>query len=114
MNIEIVKDQISIEKIKQLAEQTFGDMVKAVADIEKNIMAVGGELHADAEAALLAEGSKQENLWGFNIYPENFSIEQLEFTSLINIRPSLGNKSMEIKSLEIKEKIKEIVNHLIK
>ena len=113
MDIEIIKDTISKVKVKQLALATFGDMVKAVADIEKGIMAIGGELHADAEALLLADGSLQANLWGFNIYPEKPIDEQLEFTSLINIKPSLGNRSMEIQSIEIKAQIKKIFAKLI-
>ena len=114
MNIKVIKSPLSINEVKSLAEETFGDMVKAVVDIERKIFALGGELHADAEKMLLENGSAQENLWGINIYPERNTDDRIEFISLINIRPSQGNKSMEVQDTEIREKIKNIVNGLIK
>ena len=62
--MKIVRDKISIEELKKLTEGMFGDFVKAVVDVEKKIMAVGGELHADEEALLIKNGSEQTNLWG--------------------------------------------------
>ena len=88
-------------------------MVKAVVDVEKKIMTIGGELHSDEEAALLSEGSKQENLWGINIYPGQSSQERIEFDSMINIRPYLGNRSRAVQNPEVQKKIMEIVNQLI-
>ncbi|MDD5731772.1 MAG: DUF5674 family protein [Patescibacteria group bacterium] len=113
-DILIVRDKIELDEIKRLAQATFGDMVKAVVDVEKEIMAVGGELHADAEALLLEDGSKQVNLWGFNIYPEKTKEEWLEYDSMVNIKPGMGNRSRNIDSEEVKEKIAEIVKKLIK
>ena len=109
MDIKIIKNQISLKDIKQAAEATFGDMVKAVVDVEKEILALGGDLHADAEKKLLDQGSNQANLWGINIYPEKIPGEYIEFTSLINIRPAIGNRSLEIKDETIKNKIKRIL-----
>ncbi len=89
-------------------------MVKAVVDIEQEIMAIGGELHADEEAVLIENGSRNNNLWGINIQfnePENAWIE---FDSMINLKPALGNRSRSVESAEIKEKIKKIVSLLIK
>jgi hypothetical protein len=100
--------------LKTLAQERFGNMVKAVADLEKGIMAVGGELHADEEAILLEHGSKQENLWGFNIYIDEPRESWLEYNSMINIRPSQGNPSRDIQNDEVKHKIIEIVNKLVK
>ncbi|MDP3900098.1 MAG: DUF5674 family protein [bacterium] len=114
MEIKIVKAQISLAEVKKMAAESFGDMVKAVVDIEKEIMAVGGEMHADAEALLLADGSKQSDLWGINIYPDLPSDERIEYESLINIRLQQQNKSMSVENEKIREKIKIIVDKLIK
>src|SRR3989338_5902427 len=66
--IRLITKSILLDEVKLAAQARFGDMVKAVVDIEKNVIALGGELHADEEALLLQNGSKQENLWGINLY----------------------------------------------
>ena len=111
--MRIITDSISWGELHNIAEQLFGDLVKAVVDIEKGIMAIGGELHADEEALLLQEGSRQENLWGINLYPKKSGAERIEFNSMINIRPSQGNRSRGIENVEIQEKISAIVHRLI-
>ena len=88
-------------------------MVKAVADIKLDILAIGGEMHADAEQLLLENNSNQEDLWGFNIYPEMPEDKKLEYVSFINIRPQIGNRSQEIKSESIKNKINSLVKKMI-
>jgi len=113
IGIKIIKDEITGEELKKLAEETFIDMAKAVVDVEKEIMAIGGELHADAEGLLIENGSEQKNLWGINIYINKPKEEQIQFISLINVRPSAGNSSMEIRDPAIKERIKKIVEKLI-
>jgi len=90
--------------------EMFGNMVKAVIDIDKEIMAVDGELHADEEALLLENGSKQENLWGINIYPDMPENEWVEFDSMINLRPSQDNRTRGVDNPEIRQKIREIVS----
>ena len=65
----IIWEPISRSEIASLAHEQFGDMVKAVVDVAREVMAIGGELHSDEEAALLDDGSKQEQLWGINLYP---------------------------------------------
>jgi hypothetical protein len=112
-DIKIVENFITIADLRELAKHRFGDMVKAVVDLEKKIMSVGAELHADEEALLLEHGSKQENLWGFNIYFDQPRETWLEYNSMINIRPSQNNTSRDIKNEEIKNKISEIVNQLV-
>ncbi len=62
--IEIVRDRITLAHLRLLAESLFGDLVKAVVDIERGVMAIGGELHADEEAVLLDAGSTQGALGG--------------------------------------------------
>lgn len=113
MQIEIIKEPVSRNELKQIAKSQFGDLVKAVVDVEKEIMAIGGELHADAEALLLQEGSWQKNLWGINLYPGKPDDELVEFDSMINIKPSQDNRSRGVESLEIQRKIKGVINKLI-
>ena len=113
MEIKIIDTKISKKEVETLAQQGFGDMVKGVVDAEQGIMAVGGELHADEEAVLLENGSKQEHLWGINIYPFLPYAEQIEFDSMINIRPLQSNRSRNVESEEIKNKIIYIVKKLI-
>lgn len=111
--MQIIEDKISIEELKKMAEKMFGNLVKAVVDVEKGIIAVNGELHSDEEALLIQNGSKQENLWGINLYPDKPKNEIIEFDSIINLRPSQGNRSRNIENPEIREKIIKIVNSLI-
>ncbi|MFH1990298.1 MAG: DUF5674 family protein [Patescibacteria group bacterium] len=113
MEIKIVEDTISKEELKKIAENQFGDLVKAVVDVEKKIMAIGGELHADEETLLLQQGSKQENLWGINLRIDKTENEFVEFDSMINIRPSQNNRTRGVESLDIQRKIRDIVNKLI-
>jgi len=112
--MRIIEDKISILELRKMAEQMFGDLVKAVVDVEKEIMAINGELHSDEEALLLKKDSKQENLWGINIYPEIENDNWIEFDSMINLRPSLQNLSRGVDDLDIRRKIKKIVNKLVK
>ncbi len=111
--IQVVSEPITKAMLRNVAEGQFGDMVKAVVDIDKGIMAIGGELHADEEAHLLEAGSRQENLWGINLYFNLPEEEWLEFDSMINIRPSCANRSRGVESPEIRGRILEIVRGLI-
>lgn len=112
--MQIVHDKISIEELKKMTEKMFGNLVKAVVDIEKGIMAVDAELHADLEGLLLEHESQQEHLWGINIYPEKVGDESwIEFDSMINLRPSWGNMSRSIEDLKVRERIRKIVNRLV-
>ena len=92
-----------------MAERQFGDLVKAVVDIKRGIMAIGGELHADEEAFLLERASKQSDLWGINLYPANMGDDWIKFDSMINVRPSQDNPSRTIEDPVIRQKIREIV-----
>ncbi|MCM8792235.1 MAG: DUF5674 family protein [Candidatus Omnitrophica bacterium] len=112
--MKIVGEKISLEELKQLAEETFGDLLKATVDVAKEIMVIGGELHSDQEAVLLSTGSSQKDIWGINLYPDKYPQDNwLEFDSIINLRPSFGNKTRGIDNPEIRKKIIEIVNKLI-
>ncbi|MBI2591789.1 MAG: hypothetical protein HYW34_03890 [Candidatus Brennerbacteria bacterium] len=97
-----------------MASEGFGDFIKAAVDIEKEIMAIGGELHADEEVMLIEkENSKREHVWGINIYPKKSGAEMIEYDSMINLKPAFGNRSRNIEDVEVKETIKKIVQKLI-
>lgn len=113
MNIQIINKPISKDEVRKAAQESFGDMVKAVVDIEQGIIALGGEMHADGEKILIDNGSKQASLWGFNLYPEKSEEEWIEYRSLINIRPSIGNRSMTLEDGEIKKSIRLIIEKFI-
>jgi len=112
--MKIIDSTLSLEDLKTMARNRFGNLVKAVVDVEREIMAVDGELHSDEEALLLENGSLQRNLWGINIYPELEENDWIEFDSLINIRPSQGNRSRGVDDPALKEKIIRIVLNLVK
>ena len=91
----------------------FSTMIKAVVDVSRKIMVIDAELHADQEAFMLEQGSDQEDLWGINIYPGKTRGEFIDFTSLINIRPSQNNCSMEVVDPNIRARIAKIVGELL-
>lgn len=92
-----------------------GEMVKGVVDVEKGLLAVDGEMHADIEQYLLAHGSKQYDLWGINLYfDEEDEDDFIEFDSMINIRPAQNNRTRSVESPEIQDKIKEVVHQWVK
>ena len=112
--MQIVRENISIDELKKMSEKMFGNLVKAVVDIEKKIMVVDAELHADQENLLLQNGSEQKNLWGINLHPEEIGSEDfIEFDSMINLRPSQGNRSRGVDNLNIQKAIRAIVDTLV-
>ena len=113
MNIIIIKIPIAVQELAEMAKDQFGDWIKVVVDIEKGIMAVGGDLHADEEAVLLENDCNQKNLWGANIWFEKNGDERLQFDSMINIRPAQGNRGRIIEILEIREKVRNVINNLV-
>ena len=109
----IVTEILKIAALKQMAAAGFGDMVKAVVDTDRELVAVDAELHADLEALLLENGSKQKDLWGINLYPDLEEKDFLEYDSMINIRPSQGNRGRGVDNEEVRKKITEIVKKRI-
>jgi hypothetical protein len=114
MEIKIVEDKINLEDLKRLAQTFYVSMIKGVVDIEKNIVAFGGEYHMDANVLLIENGSKQKDIWGFNLYFDKPRENWIEYTSLVNIRPAVNNLDMEVQDEEIKERMREIINSKIK
>lgn len=107
--MKIITKMLGLNELKQMAAATFGNMVKAVIDVDRELVAVDAELHSDLEALLLENGSKQKNLWGINFYPEIKGDDFIEFDSMINMRPSQGNKSRGVENEEMRKKIIKIV-----
>lgn len=112
--MKIVRDLLTAEELKQMASALFENMVKAVVDVERELIALDAELHSDLEALLLQDGSKQKDLWGINLYPELQGDEFIEFDSMINMRPSQGNRSRGVENQALREKITGIVMKRIK
>jgi len=110
MDIRIIKEPISRDVALEIAKEFYVNMVKGVVDIEREIVALGGEWHIDSDMELLRDGSKQENLWGFNFFPEE---NRIAFTSLINIRPLQNNRAIEIQDPKLKDRMERIIRKLI-
>jgi len=111
--MEIITEAISLAQLREMAVRRFGEMVKAVADVEQAVMAVDAELHADEEEALLERGSEQAHLWGINLYPDIVGESWIEFDSMINLRPSQGNRSRGVDDSVTRQRIVEIVSRLV-
>lgn len=111
--MKLVKKKISSNELKKMAMKMFGGLVKAVIDIRKKIMVIDAAMHADEEKYLLETGSKQDDLWGINLYPEAKDEDFIEYDSVINLRPRVGNMSRNVEDEKIKKQIIDIVNQLI-
>ena len=110
----VVKESIWLTRLGAMASDGFGDFVKAVVDIEQRVMAVGGDLHSDGESALLETGSRQSDLWGINLFPNQFGQDGwVEYDSLINIRPGVGNRSRGVEDTHTRQLVLEVVNELV-
>lgn len=105
---------ISLGELRDLAGHRFGDMVKAVVDLGRDVMLVDADMHADQEAALLDDGARQVDLWGINLYPDLPEADWIEFDSMINLRPSFGNRSRGVDDSRQRERIVSLVNTLVR
>ncbi|MBQ6197940.1 MAG: hypothetical protein IJK44_01725 [Bacteroidales bacterium] len=111
--MQILQQPISREELRTLAQNTFGDMIKCVADVQKGLLALDADLHADLERMLLENGSVQENLWGFNLWVEEEGEDFIEYDSLINIRSWQGNPSRGVENPEVRAAIENIVDKFV-
>lgn len=108
--MQIVQNQISVHKLQEMADQMFGNLVKAVVDVELNVLIVDAELHSDLEQFLLKEGSRQPNLWGINLHPDLYNSDKfVEFDSMINLKPNQENFSRDVKDQVIRKKILKVI-----
>jgi hypothetical protein len=114
MRTVTAQEPISLDELRRLADERFGDLVKPVIDLERRVMIVDADLHADQEAELLAGGSQQQNLWGINLYPDLPESDWLEFDSMINLRPSFGNRSRGVDDPATRERIAGLVRELVR
>lgn len=105
-----IVNKISISEIRAMAQKMFGELVKADVDVEKQIVIIDMPMHYDGEQELLKEGSRQGDIWGINLHPDDYGTEDfIEFDSMINIRPSQGNASKNVLDESIRKKIIEII-----
>lgn len=109
-----VKNKATMPELKQMAKNRFGNFVKAVVDIKKEVIVLDAEMHADQEQLLLEKNSQQKDLWGINLYPDIKNEDFIEFDSMINLRPSQNNRTRGIDDLKTRKTIIKIVNKLIK
>jgi hypothetical protein len=107
-------DPVTLDELRQMAAGRFGDMVKGVVDLQRGIVLLDADMHADQEAELLAEGARQEDLWGINLYPDLAEEEWLEFDSMINLRPSFGNRSRGVDDPSKRAAIADFVGRAVR
>lgn len=107
-------ERISLTELTSLSERMYERFVKCVIDIDKEIMVIDADMHVDEEQLLLEGGSKQENLWGINLRPDDYGTDKfVEFDSMINIRPRQNNNSRSVENKVIQKKIHEIVEGIV-
>ncbi len=115
MPTKMIEQQVQKADLLDLElKSRYGALVKAVVDVERAIMIAGMAMHSDGEEILLENGSKQANLWGINLYLQQSGDEWIEYDSVINLRPSQGNDSRGVDDPLIRQKIREIVDQLVK
>ena len=115
METKIIKNKISIEELKDLAHEQYIDIIKAVVDDAQGIMGVGGELHVDIQSVLVEqENSRGTDIWGINLYLEKSGDYFVEFDSMINLKPNVGNRTRNVEDEAIRKKIWEVVKRLVK
>jgi hypothetical protein len=107
--IHLLKLSATSIQIQEMLAQ-YEDMIKIVVDIRRGILSGGGEMHADCESVLLDDGSEQDDLWGANWYPAE---QRIEFESLINIRPRLGNRSILIQDENLRQQVETITREIL-
>lgn len=109
-----VVEYISIAELSDMAEKMYGSLVKVDVDIAKNVFIVDMGMHADGEAYLMENGSKQSDLWGINLHPAEYGTDDfIEFDSMINIRPRQGNASKDVLNPDIRKQIIGLVHKVV-
>lgn len=108
------RDRVLVARLVERSREMSGELVKAVVDVERGVMAIGGAMNADEEAALIEDGSSQPDLWGINLYPEDYGTDAfVEFDSMINLRPAQGNRSRSVEDPALRERIRRLVERVV-
>src|SRR6266404_2793241 len=108
-------DYITVAELSEMAQKMYGRLVKGVVNLKKRLLVLDAEMHADEEQFLLEKDSKQEDLWGINLYPAKFGSDDfIEFDSMINIRPRQNNMSRGVEDEAIRKEITVLVLEKIK
>jgi len=108
--ILVIRHPVTSDQLAQMSEIFDGVLIKLAVDVERGILAGGGELHADCEEALLKDGSQQSDVWGADWYPHE---RQVGFESLINIRPRQRNFALEVQDPALRVRIEAVVRRLL-
>ena len=108
-------ETLLVDELKLMSAKMFGRLVKAVVDVEKQVMVIDADFHADQEFFLLERDSLQEHLWGINLHPDKFGTDDfIEFDSMINFRFSAGNRTRGVDNPKTQEQIKTIVYKFVR
>jgi len=107
--IHLLKEPANSAQIQEMLQEYEG-MIKIVVDVRRRFLSGGGEMHADCESILLDDGSEQDDLWGANWYPNE---QRIEFESLINIRPRLGNRNILIQDENLRKHVESVIRELL-
>lgn len=111
--MQLIDKPTSLKALKKTTLKMFGGLIKAVVDVKKEIIVVNADMHADEERYLLEQGSRQDDLWGINLYPDLPGTDFIEFDSMINLRPRLNNFTRGINHEKTRSKVIKIINKLI-
>lgn len=107
--ILLLKEKTTPAQIQEMLQE-YEDLIKIVVDIRQRFLSGGGEMHADCESVLLEDGSEQDDLWGANWYPNE---QRIEFESLINIRPRLGNRNILIQDENLRKLVESVTREIL-
>jgi hypothetical protein len=107
--IHLLKEKVVPVQIQDMLQE-YETMIKIVVDIRRRFLSGGGEMHSDCESVLLEDGSEQDDLWGANWYPNE---QRIEFESLINIRPRLGNRNILIQDENLRKQVESVTQEIL-
>ena len=113
MSLHLLKNTTSINDVRILAQEDYGTMIKGTVDIVEKKVALGGDYHMETCELLVENGSNHTNIWGFNIRFDEGQGELLEFDSLVNIKPAIGNKNRSIENPETIQEATKIIHSWI-
>jgi hypothetical protein len=107
--IHLLKEHTTSAQVKEMLQE-YESMIKIVVDIRRRLLSGGGQMHSDCESVMLENGSEQDDLWGANWYPAE---QRIEFESLINIRPRLGNRNILIQDEKIRQQVESVAREIL-